>query len=79
MRKNCLLKHVIEGKIQGRMEVTKRRGRRRRQLLHDLNEKKGYRKLQEESLDRICGELAFEEAVDLSYDRQEDEWTNCAV
>jgi hypothetical protein len=48
------------------MEVTERRGRRRKQPLHDLKEKKGYRKLQEESLDRICGELAFEEVVDLS-------------
>jgi hypothetical protein len=28
MRRNCLLKHVIEGKIEGRIEVTGRRGRR---------------------------------------------------
>jgi hypothetical protein len=34
---NCPLKHVIEGKIEGRMEVTGRRGRRRKQLLYDLN------------------------------------------
>jgi hypothetical protein len=26
--RNCLLKHVIEGKIEGRIEVTGRRGRR---------------------------------------------------
>ena len=27
LRRNCLLKQVIEGKIQGKMEVTRRRGR----------------------------------------------------
>ena len=34
--RNCLLKHVIEGKIEGRVEVTVRRGRRRKKLLDDL-------------------------------------------
>jgi len=33
LRRNCLLKHVIEGKIEGRVEVTGRRERRRKQLL----------------------------------------------
>jgi len=28
LRSNCLLKHVIEGKIEGRPEVTGKRGRR---------------------------------------------------
>ena len=36
LRRNCLLKQVIEGKIEGRVEVTGRRGRRRKQLLDDL-------------------------------------------
>jgi hypothetical protein len=49
LRKNCLLKHGIEGKIEGRIEVTGRRGRRRNKLLDDRNEKKGYRKLKEEA------------------------------
>jgi hypothetical protein len=35
--RNCLLKHVIEGKIEGRIEVTARRGRRCKQLLDHLN------------------------------------------
>jgi hypothetical protein len=35
--RNCLLKHVIEGKIEGRIELTGRRGRRCKQLLHHLN------------------------------------------
>jgi hypothetical protein len=37
--KNSLLQQVIEGKIKGRMEVTGRRGRRRRKLLGDLMER----------------------------------------
>jgi hypothetical protein len=32
LRRNCLLKHVIEGKLEGRIEMTGRRGRRRTQL-----------------------------------------------
>ena len=34
--RNCLGKHVVEGKIEGRIEVTGRRGRRRKQPLDDL-------------------------------------------
>jgi hypothetical protein len=46
-------KHVIEGKKEGRIEVTKRRGRRRKQLVDDLKETRGYCKLkEEEALDR---------------------------
>jgi hypothetical protein len=45
MRRNCLLKNVIEGKIEEGIEVTGRRGRRRKQLLDGLKEKKGYCKL----------------------------------
>ena len=51
MRRNCLLKHVIEGKIEGRIEVTGRRGRRRKQLLDDLKLKRKYCKLKQEALD----------------------------
>jgi hypothetical protein len=40
--RNCLLKRCIEGKVEGRIEVTGRRGRRRRQLLDDLKDKRGY-------------------------------------
>jgi hypothetical protein len=35
LSRNCLLKHVIEGKLEGRIEMTGRRGRRRKQLLDD--------------------------------------------
>ena len=51
MRRSCLLKHVIEGKIEGRIEVRDRRGRRREQLLDDFKGKLGYWKLKEEVLD----------------------------
>ena len=39
LRRNCLLQQVIEGKKKGGIEVTGRRGRRRRKLLDDLKEK----------------------------------------
>jgi hypothetical protein len=42
-----LLKHGTEGKIEGKIEVTGRRGRRRKQLLNDLKKRKGYRKLKD--------------------------------
>ena len=42
LRRNCLLKQVIEGKIKGEMEVTRRRGRRRKKLLDDLKDRRGY-------------------------------------
>jgi len=32
---NCLLKHVIEGKLRGTIQVTGRRGTRRKQILND--------------------------------------------
>jgi hypothetical protein len=51
-RRNCLLKHVIEGKLEGRIEMTGRRKRRRKQLLDDFKEKRRYWKLKEEALDR---------------------------
>jgi hypothetical protein len=67
LRRNLFLQRVIEGKIQGGIEVTGRQGRRRRKLLDDLKEKRGYCHLKEEVLDRTqCGELALEEALDLS-------------
>jgi len=37
LHRNWLLQRVIEGKIKGGIEVTGRRGRRRRKLLDDLN------------------------------------------
>ena len=52
VRRNCLLQQVIEGKIKGQIEVKRRRGRRRKKLLDDLKERRGYCQLKEEALDR---------------------------
>jgi len=38
LRRNCRLQRVIEGKIKEGIEVTGRRGRRRRKLLDDLKD-----------------------------------------
>jgi hypothetical protein len=48
---HCLLKHVIEGRLEEMIEMTGRRGRRCKQLLDDLKEKRKYWKLKEEALD----------------------------
>ena len=65
LRRNCLLQGVIEEKIQGGIEVTGRQGRRRRKLLDNLKERRGYSPFKEDVLDRLCGQLALEEASDL--------------
>jgi hypothetical protein len=58
LQRNCLIKHVIEGKIDGRVEVKGRIGRRCKQLLNDVRVKRGYRNLKQEepgqTLWRIC-------------------------
>jgi hypothetical protein len=58
LRRNCILKHIIEGKIE-RIEVTRRRERRRKQLLDDLKETRGYWKFKEEALARIMWRTRF--------------------
>jgi hypothetical protein len=57
--RNCLVQRVIEGKIEGGIGVTGRRGRRRRRLLDDLNERRGYSHLKEEALDRTMWRARF--------------------
>jgi hypothetical protein len=42
---------MIEGKLEGRIQKTGRRGRRRKQLLDDLKEKRRYWKQKEAALD----------------------------
>jgi hypothetical protein len=59
LRRNCLLKHVIEDNIAGRVEVTGRRGKRCKQPLDDLKEKRRYCKLKEEALDRSLWRTGF--------------------
>jgi hypothetical protein len=48
---NCLLKHVIAGKIEEEIERRRRGGRRHKPLLDDLKEKRRYWNVIEEALD----------------------------
>jgi len=57
--RNCLLQRVSEGKIKEGIKVAGRLGRRRRTLLDDLSEKRGYSHLKEEALDRTVWRAGF--------------------
>jgi hypothetical protein len=52
-------KGVIGGKIKGGIEVTGRRGIKRRKLLDDLKERRGYSHVKEEALDRAMWRARF--------------------
>jgi hypothetical protein len=54
---------VIEGKIKGELEVTRRQGRRRKKLLDDLKDRRGYYHLKEEALDRTMWRNRIERGV----------------
>jgi hypothetical protein len=75
LHRNCFLKHVIEGTIDGRIEVEGRRGRRRKQILNDRKETSGYWNWKKKHWFALCGELALEDAMDLLV-RQTTEWMN---
>jgi hypothetical protein len=53
--RNCLLQRVIEGKIKRGIEVTGRR----KKLLDDIKERRGYSHLNEEALDRTMWRAGF--------------------
>ena len=57
--RNCLVKQIIQGKIKGQIKVTRRRGRRRKKLLDDLKDRRGYCQLKEEALDRTMWRNRF--------------------
>jgi len=59
LRRNCLLQRVIEGKIQGWIEVTEKQGRRLTKLLDYLKERRGCSHLKEEALDRTMWRAGF--------------------
>ena len=75
LRRNCLLQRVIEGKIKGGMEVTGRRGRKRRKLLDNLKERRGYCQLKEEALDRTVWRAGFGRGFGPAV-RETTEWMN---
>jgi hypothetical protein len=60
LRRNCVVKHVVEGKIFGRGG----RGRSKL-LLDDLKEKRRYWKCKEKPLDRTLWKKPFGEAMDM--------------
>jgi hypothetical protein len=66
LRTNWLLKHVIEKKIEGTIEVMGRQGRRRKKLVDDLKEKQCDWKLKEEAIDRTLWRTSFGNIMDLS-------------
>jgi hypothetical protein len=72
---NCLLQRVIEGKIKGGIEVIGRRERKRRKLLDDLKERKGYSHLKEEALDRTMWRARFGRGLEPVV-RQTTKWMN---
>jgi len=59
LRRNCLLRRVIERKIKEGTVGSGRPGRRRRTLLDDLKEKRIYSHLKEEALDRNKWRVRF--------------------
>jgi hypothetical protein len=69
LRRNCLLKPVIKGKMKWQVEVRRRRGRRRKKLLDDLWDRRGYFHMKEKALDRLKWRIVLENASDLSFDR----------
>jgi hypothetical protein len=61
LRSNWVLKHVIEGNIEGRIEVRGRRGRRREYLMENTKETKG--NLEIETGSTICRSQSVENSV----------------
>jgi hypothetical protein len=60
LRKKYLVKHVIEGKVEGRIEATGRRGKITKHLLDEHKETSGFWKLKEEALDHALWKTLFE-------------------
>ena len=69
LRRNCLLQQVINVKIKGQIEVTRRRGRWRKKLIDKLKDRNGYCQTKEEALDRTMWRNCLGRGFDLSFDR----------
>ena len=59
LRRNWLIKHVVEGSVEGRIKVRGRLGRRRKNLPDELEEKRRYWNLKAEALDLIVWRSRF--------------------
>jgi len=79
LRRNCLLKQVIERKIKGEMEVSRRRGRRRKKLLNDLKDRRGYSHLKEEALHRTMWRHFFGGGFGPVVRQNTEWWYTCLV
>jgi hypothetical protein len=66
LRRNRILKHVIQEKVEEIIEMTGRRGRGRKRLLDDLREMTGYWKLKQKALYGTMWSTLFEETMDFS-------------
>jgi len=64
-----VIKHVIEGRIVERIDTRGRRGRRCKQLVEELKEKRKAENWRRKYWFALCWELVLEEATDLSSDR----------
>ena len=56
LRRKCLLKHFIEGKLKGRIDVTGRQGRRIKQLLNEFKKTKGVLEIERGNNRSLCVE-----------------------
>jgi len=59
MHRTCVLKHGTEGKVLGKVYVTRRRRRRSKQLLDGLKETSVEWELKEETLDHTLWRTRF--------------------
>ena len=59
LRRNCLTKRVRKGKIERSVGVIGRRGRRRKHQFDDLQERREYWELKEDTLGRIMWRTRF--------------------
>ena len=57
--RNCLLTHITQENIEEGIEVKGKRGKRRKQVLDDLKDTKGYWKLKEKAIDRSMWRTIF--------------------
>jgi hypothetical protein len=79
LRRNCFLKHLIEGKMEGRREVIGRGGRRNKQLLDHLKEKRECWKFKQEALDRTLWTAHFGSRYRPVVRGNKNEWMNAWI
>lgn len=59
LHRNCFLKRVTKGKMEGKMAVRRRRGRKRKKLQDNLKVKRRYWILKNEILDHTARRTRF--------------------